>query len=109
MTPAPVKGTASALVSRITERLHPAEGMDSIGVVESMRLVKSPEELEYIRRAAEFTEAGQAAARKVIAASVTDREVAGAATAAMFAAGRDQLPISPSSPPDLGVEWHTAP
>jgi Xaa-Pro dipeptidase len=64
---------------------------DAFGVVERVRLVKSEEEIEAMRRAAAFTDAGIRAGYGAIAAGVPDAEVAGAIVQAMYRAGSDTV------------------
>ena len=68
---------------------------DGSGLVEEGRKIKSPREIDYIRRAARTTEAGLAAAAEVARAGVTENDVAAAAFDAMTRAGSEYLAIDP--------------
>ena len=63
-----------------------------------LRLVKSAEEIEWIRRAAELTDAGVAALREAARPGVTSTSSA-AAVEARLAAARRRRPTSTTSPP----------
>lgn len=71
------------------------EVKDSFGIIESIRIIKTDQELKYMREAAKLTETGIAAAAKILAPGCTDRELAAAASAAMFSQGGDQGPCDP--------------
>lgn len=68
---------------------------DGSGIVEEVRLVKSPRELEYFRIAARFTEAGVRAAIEAIAAGKTENDVTGECYRAMVAAGSEFFSSGP--------------
>lgn len=69
--------------------------VDASGLVERARRVKSALEVEYIRRAARYTEAGMRAGIDAIHAGVLDNEVGAAAAEAIFAAGSEYMSIAP--------------
>lgn len=69
--------------------------VDGSGIVESVRRVKSPAEIEYVRRAARYTEAGMRAAMAAIRAGVTENDVAAAAAAAIYSAGSEYMCSAP--------------
>jgi Xaa-Pro dipeptidase len=75
-------GSALALTSRLAARWT-----DVSGLVDDMRLVKSPEEIELMRRAAAISGAGADAAIAAIAEGVGEAEVAAGCVAAMIGAG----------------------
>ena len=75
--------------ARLTAALSEARLSDAFGVVEGVRLTKSPAEIAYIRRAAELSQRGIDAACDVIREGVHDHEVGAAITSAMYAAGCD--------------------
>jgi Xaa-Pro dipeptidase len=75
-------GQALSLTSQLGARW-----IDVSGVVDDMRLVKSPEEIELIRRAAAVSDAGAVAAMAAMADGVEEAEVAAACVAAMIRAG----------------------
>ncbi len=62
---------------------------DHSQLVSSLRLIKSPAELDYQRRAGKAAEAGMTAAVSTAAPGVSEREIAAEITAAMIRAGSD--------------------
>ncbi len=68
---------------------------DGSGIVEAVRLIKSPLELEYIRIAARCTEAGMSSALDAIAEGVTENDVASQSYRAMVAAGSEFFSSAP--------------
>lgn len=66
------------------------------GLIERIRLCKSPEELKCIRRAADFTKVGMQAAVRTIREGVMDHEIAAAAAHAMLMAGSDLFVMMPT-------------
>ena len=75
--------------------LETASYVDEPGLVEGARMLKSPLEIDYIRRAARYTEAGMAAAMETIREGAMDNEVGAAAAAALFGAGSEYLSADP--------------
>ena len=71
------------------------EVRDGFGIIESIRIVKTDQELKYMREAAKLTEIAAAAAAAILAPGCTDRELAAEASAAMFRQGGDQGPCDP--------------
>jgi Xaa-Pro dipeptidase len=67
---------------------------DATSLIESLKLVKSPAELSYVRKAAAIADVGIDAIAATIAPGSTERAVAAEAHRAMMAAGGD----SPASP-----------
>lgn len=65
---------------------------DATTLVEDLKLVKSPAELTYIRRAAEIADIGMESIVRSLAVGRTEREVAAEAHRAMMAAGGDSPP-----------------
>ena len=61
----------------------------------TVKVTKSPREIEYIRRAARITDAGVTAAIDAAREGATDNDVAAAANRAMFDAGTEYMCISP--------------
>lgn len=68
------------------------EVVDATRLVEDIKMVKSPAELAYVRKAAEIADVGLDAIAKGIAEGRTEREVAAEAHGAMMAAGGDSPP-----------------
>lgn len=79
----------------LVERLPQATLVDSSGVIEKARRIKSELELGCIRQAARYTEAGMRAGIDAIHAGARDNEVGAAAAAALFAAGSEYMSIAP--------------
>jgi Xaa-Pro dipeptidase len=73
----------------LRERLPDASWEDATDLVATMRLVKSPAEIAYQRRAAAAAEAGMAAAVASAIEGATEREMAAQVCAAMIRAGSD--------------------
>jgi Xaa-Pro dipeptidase len=68
---------------------------DGGGLVESVRLIKSDEETDALRRSAHTGMIAMEAARRAVREGIPDREVAAAATEALIAAGSEPLCIEP--------------
>ena len=86
-----------------------AEWIDVTGVLDEMRLVKSPAEQALMRRAAHVTDAAAMAAIEAIADGVSEREVAAHCMDAMIRAGGDPVGFGPFIRPGarLGEEHGT--
>lgn len=69
--------------------------VDVSGLVDGLRVVKSPAELEYLRRSARVTELGLDAAAAEAHAGTTDSAVAAAGSHAMLAAGSEFMSMQP--------------
>lgn len=101
------------LTPRIAERvqgeLSGAEWHDCSGLVDAVRLVKSPLEQEYTRRAAEAADAGTGAAIEAVRHGATDYEVAAECLRAMILAGSEYPGFGPFIRPTrrLGEEHTT--
>lgn len=76
------------------------------GLVARARLVKSPAEIAWQRRAARAAEAGMAAAAGAAAAGVSEREVAAEIVAAMIRAGSDHPGPGPLSSGERAFHLH---
>jgi len=72
-----------------------AEFVNASGLVEHLRLIKSPAELDYARRACQIADKGVEAAFAAAAVGRTDNDVAAAAAAALFGAGSEYMCHSP--------------
>ena len=66
---------------------------DASGLPERVKLVKSPQEVAYLRQAASFTDAGMRAALAAAAEGRSDNDVAAAAYQGMIGAGSEFLSI----------------
>jgi len=83
--------------------------VDGSGLIESLRLIKSEAEIELIRQAARYTEAGMRAAIKAVIEGNTDNDVAAAAYEAMTKAGSEYMATDPivTSGPRSGIPHTT--
>ena len=83
--------------------------LDGSGWVERLRMVKSPLELEAIRHAARYAQAGMAAALAACRAGVTENDIAAAMTHAAISAGSESMAMEPliSSGPRSGIPHAT--
>jgi Xaa-Pro dipeptidase len=88
-------GLPVATHRRIASALPEARLADGGGIVEAVRLVKSDEELACMRRAAEVTRRGVAAALAAARPGAYDHDLAAAAYAAAQAAGGDVMAREP--------------
>jgi Xaa-Pro dipeptidase len=83
--------TAPPLTLQTARRLEAAldRGQlgDCSGIIEALRLIKSPREIEYVRRAARISDIGIEAARAVIHQGVSEIEIAAEAFKQMTLAG----------------------
>lgn len=75
--------------------LTEAKLLDCFGIVEQSRICKSPAEIDIMRRAALATEAGMKAGIEACQAGVTENEIGGAISAAMFRAGGEPPAVMP--------------
>ncbi len=101
------EGTAPPLTLQTARRIETALGRgplaDCSGIVEALRLVKSPREIEYVRQAARVSDIGLEAARRVIRAGVSELEIAAEAARAMTLAGGEYQ----ASPLVVGIQERT--
>ena len=65
------------------------------GIVETVRLVKSPRELDYVREAAALTDIGSRAALAAVAEGASDWDIAAAAQAGLARAGSEFYSLEP--------------
>lgn len=84
-------GTYEGLVAALPK----AGFIDGSSIVEAVKTVKSPREIEHIRAAAKTTKAGMAAAIDVAREGATDNDMAAAASEALVAAGSEYMCLSP--------------
>src|SRR6185312_1303852 len=68
---------------------------DATDLVSRMRIHKSPAEVECLRQAARYTDAGFTAALAAVKPGATENDVAAAAVQAMVAAGSEYFSIDP--------------
>ena len=82
----------------LVSAVSPASLVDCTAIFGDARLVKSPAELEYLRRAGRHADVGVLAAREFARAGVTERRLAAEIEYAMRCAGSDY----PSIPTEMG-------
>ncbi|MPY91879.1 MAG: M24 family metallopeptidase [Acidimicrobiia bacterium] len=80
---------------RLFRGLPETRFIDCSGIVEEGRLIKSDLEIEVMRRAARFAEAGMLAGIEAVGEGVTENEIAAEIHHAMFRAGGEWPAISP--------------
>lgn len=97
------------IADRTRAELAGAEWHDCSGLVDAVRLVKSPLEQQYTRRAAEAADAGTLAAIEAVRHGASDYEVAGECLRAMILAGSEYPGFGPFIRPTrrLGEEHTT--
>ena len=99
--------TAPPLTLQTVRRLEAALGRgalgDCSGIVETLRLVKSPREIEYMRQAARISDIGVEAARAIIREGVSESEIAAESSRQMTLAGGEYQ----ASPLVIGIEERT--
>lgn len=100
---------SQALSARIADALAGTRLHDGSGLVEELRIVKSPAELAAIRRAAGYAQAGMTAALEACRVGVSENDVAAAMMSAAIAAGSEAMAMEPlvSSGPRSGVPHAT--
>lgn len=77
----------------LRSRLAQLEPVDAGGIVASLRRIKSPDEIELIRRLAAATSAGMVKGLEGAVPGVTEHDVAAAVHQGIIAAGADQVPF----------------
>lgn len=90
-----LSGLLPAILGQVEAGLPNATLVDASHLVTRLRLVKSAGEMECLRKAAAYTEAGIRASYGVIAAGVTENDVARAGYDAMIAAGSEFMSVQP--------------
>jgi Xaa-Pro dipeptidase len=80
-------GLSHGLALELRYQRRDAEWLDFSGVVDELRLVKSPAEQDCLRAAARITEAGAAAAIEAAGVGVSERHIAAECERAMIEAG----------------------
>ena len=89
----------------LREALAPAEIIDGSDIISKLRLVKSPAEIKYMRRAGEILDAATTAGWAELKAGVRECDVHAAVMNAMYRAGGDNPALAPpigSGPRTLG-------
>ena len=82
-------------LERLTSALPGTELVDGSGIVSAVKIVKSPQEIEYLRQAAAITSAGIAAAIEAAEEGASDNDVAAAGNRVMFEGGTEYMCLSP--------------
>ena len=77
----------------LAQALAPAGIVDATDLLGALRLIKSPQEMAYLRRAAQFANAGLDAARAALKPGMTEIALAAAVEGAMRHAGSDYWSI----------------
>ncbi len=80
-----------ARYKRFLRRMSITDLPDGSGIIEFVRRIKSPTEIDYIRQAGRYCQASLAAAIEAVAPGVTDNDVAAAAYHALYRAGSEFL------------------
>jgi Xaa-Pro dipeptidase len=75
--------------------LSDAKVVDGSGSIESLRLIKSPQEIEYIRRAARVAEKGMQAGMEAIREGVTEDDIAAAVHYEVVRNGGEYMSLPP--------------
>lgn len=88
---------------RLKVLLPEAELLDSSGIIETHRRIKSPKEIEYIRTSCRISEAGLDAARDHCGAGITENELSAHIHKAMIERGCE----FPGLPPFIGSGYRT--
>lgn len=102
-------GLAYGFGGRIRAGLNPAAWQDITGMVDQLRLVKSPQEQEFMRRAAAASDAGTQAAIAAIHDGAKEADVAAECIAAMTRAGGTPPGFGPFIRPESRMaEEHTS-
>ncbi|MBV9221843.1 MAG: aminopeptidase P family protein [Methylobacteriaceae bacterium] len=80
-------GLSHGLAEVLKGKLSGVRWLDASGLIDALRMVKSPAERAYVRRAAQVTDAGAAAAISAIGDEASERHVAAECERAMIEAG----------------------
>lgn len=80
-------GLPLGLADELRRKAGKAEWLDLSGVIDDIRMVKSPAEQSFMRRAAAISDAGATAAIELIRAGESERNIAAACESAMIKAG----------------------
>ncbi len=81
--------------SGLKEKMHKARLIDGSGCVEKLRVVKSPQELEYIRQAARIAEKGMKVGLDAIKEGVTEDDIAAAVHYELISSGSEYMSLPP--------------
>ena len=97
------------LAESIQAKTPKVEWQDTSNLVSALRIVKSPLEMDYVRKAAKATDAGMLAAINSIHDGASDYEVSAECSRAMISAGSEHFAFGPFIRPTsrLGEEHTT--
>lgn len=84
-----------ATFERLRDAIAPAVAVDGLQIVDLVRIIKSPAELDYIRRAGVATDAAMRAAFDATAEGVADSEIAAAVVSELVRRGTQNFAIYP--------------
>ncbi len=79
----------------LTAALPGIQCVDASGLIDRVRIVKSPAEIAYLQESARITELGIATAESLIQPGMTDQQLAASGSAAMLAAGGEFMSLQP--------------
>ena len=87
---------SAGIYTRLTAALSEAHIEDPFGIVENVRLRKSPAEIAYVQQAAGLTDLGVEAAYKAMMVGAQDSDVAAAIVDTLYRAGSEPLVSGPT-------------
>jgi Xaa-Pro dipeptidase len=99
-------GLRHGIIRELQARLGAGRFRDDGGaLLDAIRIVKTPAELDCLRESARITAAGLAAAEAVIRPGITDNEVAAEGSRALLAAGSEFMSLQPivTAGPRIGI------
>ena len=99
-------GHVPELVAEMGGTLPNASIVDASGVVERVRKVKSPKELEYMREAGRMSVEGVNASLRAIAPGVTDNDLAQVGYSTIIGAGSEFMSTPPIVTTGYRASWH---
>lgn len=88
-------GMTAAARGRLASHLGGRDVQDGSGLIERLRRIKSPREIEKMREAARLTVLGMRAALEACRPGASENDVAAAAMGAMVRAGSEYFPLDP--------------
>ena len=96
---------AAESYSQLTDRISSAKIKDATALIMDLRLVKSPAEIECMRQAAKYTNAGIKAAHEAIRVGNTDNDIGASAYSAMIRAGSEAAYPAPFIMKGVRTGW----
>ncbi|KXS53903.1 MAG: Xaa-Pro aminopeptidase [Marinobacter sp. T13-3] len=85
----------TGVLDGLRTRLPSVRFVPGNGLLKQIRVVKSPAELEYLRKSAQVTAKGLAAAREAVEPGMTDNDVAAVGARALIDAGSEFMSMQP--------------